>query len=480
MSTVNTIQVHSLGIIRARLAKLHVRILLEVAVCVVPAMTLVGFGALYAGSRWLFGAMLVFVVHHFMVRKQTEAITLIVALVPAMMLMRGAFYYSAPIAISIAAVLVQLSLSTEALGDFRSNKLLVGLVLVSAMYWWVSFVRTGDYFSNMRVLELSLAAVNVYLLGRHRSYLATAMVGLALSAFSVAVGLLPYGDRLGIGRVEDISIGNPIALGLSATLVFLLTVVDRGRWLLGERHLIWQTLLAMLAAICLALSTSRGSWLVTLVGLMVILILNRQSRKPLLGILLLVFIAIAALLQTDRGTAIKHYFDNASSEKSLDKRTTGRADQWASFPRVLGDSPIWGFGPGSGKAVSLRYTKEGKPWHALYLFVGTETGLIGLFGLAVFLGTLMLRGFAHWQFCGELAPLLALLCFMVIGVSVSGIDAISGLFLGFAFLGSDSQIIRLRRVASSKGVKCTLSQCELALFTESFHSDFGSCLRILY
>jgi len=41
-----------------------------------------------------------------------------------------------------------------------------------------------------------------------------------------------------------------------------------------------------------------------------------------------------------------------------------------------------GFGPGSGKAVSLRYTSLGKPWHSLYLQVGVELGLIGLGALA--------------------------------------------------------------------------------------------------
>src|ERR1039457_2294265 len=72
-------------------------------------------------------------------------------------------------------------------------------------------------------------------------------------------------------------------------------------------------------------------------------------------------------------------------------------DQWESFPAVFFDSPIWGFGPGSGKAVSLHYTKEGKTWHSLYLLVGVETGLIGLIGLMFLLGALTRRGIAHWR-----------------------------------------------------------------------------------
>ena len=105
-----------------RFAQLHFRVLLQVAICVVPAMTLVSFGALYAGSRWLFGWALLFMAYQFMARKQIEANALVVALVPAMMLMRGAFYYSAPIAISVVVLLVQLTLSPEALINFRRNK----------------------------------------------------------------------------------------------------------------------------------------------------------------------------------------------------------------------------------------------------------------------------------------------------------------------------------------------------------------------
>jgi O-antigen ligase len=458
MSTANAIPVRSLSYAPprfcVRLAKLHMQVLLEVVICVVPAMTLVGFGALYAGSIWLFGSVLLFMAHNFIARQQADAVALVVALVPAMMLLRGAFFYSALIAIPAAAVVIQLTVSPGVLMNLKGNKLLVAMLSASVIYWWASFVQSGDYASNIRVLELSFTAANIYLLANQRSYLATAIMGLAISTLCVAAGLLPYGDRLGIGRIGDISIGNPIALGLAATLVFLMTIVDRGQWLLVEKHPAWQVLLAASAAGCLVLSTSRGSWLVTIVGLLVILVFNRESRTLLARVVLAFIVLIVILLQTERGPVIAHYFENAvSPEQSLAKRTTGRADQWEAFPRVLGDSPIWGFGPGSGKAVSLRYTKEGKPWHSLYLLVGTETGIAGLVGLALLLGTLTRRGLVHWRRCGEVGPLLALVSFMVIGLSVSGADAISGVFLGLAFLGGEfSSMGRLRQVATPEGL----------------------------
>jgi O-antigen ligase len=443
---------------QVRVAKLHPRVLLEVAICVMPTMTLVGFGKLYAGSRWLFIWLTLFMLYHFLARKPIQAIALIVALVPTIMLVRGAFYYSAPIVISVAAVFMQVALSPEELVSLKRNKMLVALLSFAVIYWWLSFIKSGDYSSNIRILELSFIATSVYLMGNHRSYLATAIVGLAFSVICEGAGLLPFGDRLG---------GNPIAIGLSATFIFLFAIVDRGQWLFVEKHRISRSLLAVLAAACLVLSTSRGSWLVALVGLLVILIFNKESRGLLLTTVLLVTVLIAILLQSSRGPVVKHYFDNATdSDKSLAKRTTGRADQWQSFPRVLGDSPLWGFGPGSGKAVSLRYTKEGKPWHALYLLIGTETGLIGLICLAGFLGTLLRRGLVHWRSCGELGPLLALICFMIIGVSVSGIDAISGVFLGFAFVGSDLLMIRVRHVVMPEGLLHAMIDPDAAAFTE--------------
>ena len=63
------------------------------------------------------------------------------------------------------------------------------------------------------------------------------------------------------------------------------------------------------------------------------------------------------------------------------------------------------------------------------------------------LGALTRRGIAHWRTRREITPLLGLVSFMTIGVSVSGIDAISGVFLGIAFLADRyPPIVRVREV----------------------------------
>src|ERR1035438_4530391 len=46
---------------------------------------------------------------------------------------------------------------------------------------------------------------------------------------------------------------------------------------------------------------------------------------------------------------------------SWQKRTTGRMDQWESFPAVFFDSPIWGFGPGSGITTRVKNIEPTNP-----------------------------------------------------------------------------------------------------------------------
>jgi O-antigen ligase len=243
---------------------------------------------------------------------------------------------------------------------------------------------------------------------------------------------------LGTGTVDDYSIGNPITLGLSSALVFILSVADRGRWLLLQSRPVWRGIINAAVGALLILSTSRGSWIVAGVAVIVILLFNKNARTPLLVSIGLLALVLVALLQTDRGPIVAHFFDQAfAGDESLAKRTTGRADQWKSFPSVFDDSPLWGFGPGFGKQASLRYTTEGKPWHSLYLGIGAEMGLFGLVALALLLGTAIRKGILHYRTCGEMAPLLGVICFMLIGVSVSGIDGTSGLFLGLSLGAAD-------------------------------------------
>lgn len=423
-------------------------VLVQVAACVVPAMTLAGLGQFLPGTYWFFGMLTAILAHHLIARRVLEASAVLVGTIPVFMLLRGLFLYNS-LQVMFGVCLLAALRTPGDRRRLRRNRPLTYLMGACLLYWLISAMSTGDYSSNIRLVELGLTASVVFILAGHRSYLAAALLGITLSAAVMAAGLLPYGTRLGVVEVSPgLSLGNPIAMGVSAALGYLFTVVDGGRWLLLQAHPGWRITLNLVAAAVLVLSTSRGSWLVTGVGLILILLFNRAGRLTLFASLGLGTVLLAFLLQTGRGAAIEHYYANAvDADRSIEKRTTGRADQWTSFPRVFDESPMWGFGPGSGKAVSLRFTKEGKVWHSLYLLVGAETGLIGLTALTLLLAVLLRRCWARRHRCGEMAPLLALLCFMVIGVSVSGTDAISGVFLGIAAVAKDYTGFAVLRMA---------------------------------
>jgi hypothetical protein len=57
------------------------------------------------------------------------------------------------------------------------------------------------------------------------------------------------------------------------------------------------------------------------------------------------------------------------------------------------------------------------------------------------LGTFLRRGILHLRRFGEIAPLLGVISFMTLGISVQALDAFSGILLGLVFIPND----RVRR-----------------------------------
>jgi O-antigen ligase len=257
--------------------------------------------------------------------------------------------------------------------------------------------------------------------------------------FCEGVGLFPYGDRLGSVRMGSISLGNPVAYGLAAALIFLLCVAEAGRWLGLERYPTARFLLSLVSAAFLVLSTSRGSWLVAIVGVLTVLFLGNRFRKAALWIVVLVpVIAIAAVLSTGRGADVARFYNKvASPDTNLSQKTTGRINQWERLPQAFASSPVWGHGGGSGATVYHDLGGSQLEWHSVYLQLLVETGSIGFLIFAVIMLGIGLRTHEHRRTTSEIVPLLALYCYLTIGLSISAFDAISGVYVGLALLGGD-------------------------------------------
>lgn len=447
-----------ISILRGRTAALRLPLLAQLAVCVAPALLAVARGNPALGAQWLFGSLAVMLAWHTLVRNPVAYIALVSGAIPAAMMLRDFFYFNSVAIIQLFGVLLWFVFRNAQFSKVRHNRTVLLFLCAALLYWWVSWLRTGIYSTNFRVLELALSATGIYLLGSYRSYLATALTGIAFSMVAVGLGLLPYGDRLGMADFGETSLGNPITLGLSAALVLLLAIAWRGQWLLAERHPLFRTVLLAAAGACLLLSTSRGSWLVAFAGFAAIVAVSRNRRIATLVWLVPLAVAGLAVMSSSRGDSIGKYFRRAvSPDRSFSQRTTGRYDQWVAMPKIVARSPAWGHGPGSGAETNFRFTGSHKSWHSLYLQVLVETGAIGFFALVLLFGSLLARGLWHVRVTGDPVPLTGTLCFMTIAVSVSGMDAISGVFLGLGFLGREfagtwvlREVVLTRRAAAAE------------------------------
>jgi O-antigen ligase len=423
-------------------------VLVETAICVLPGMAALPLGQPRLGARVFFGLLSLFLLCHVLQRDRYRFVTLIAGVIPAMMLLRVGFFYVSVVGFLAAGVIVWAALSPQRFSFLWKDRTVLALLSATSLYWAVSCLVSQTYEVNIRAIELSLSAVNIYLLAQSRRMLATALSAIFLSVLAIAVALLPFGGRLGQVSVGDLSMGNPISLGLPAALILLLGVVDRGRWLLlpmpNARG--WAVIAA--AASILALSTSRGSWLVAMAGFCALFLWSPRSRGVLAGLTAVLAAIVLLLLQTERGETVLRYMDKAlSSERSAAQRTSGRSEQWEALPQMIADSPLIGFGPGSQRAVALRYTGIGRTMHSLYLQVIAETGLFGFGVLAAIVAAVVARAVRHRRVTGEAGPLVMIVCFVTIGVTVSAFDAISGVYLGLALSGPRTRFFVLAKAA---------------------------------
>ena len=422
-------------------------VMAEIAICALPALALVYWGQRTAAGAWLFVVLSVFVFHQVMLGRIAGFGALVVGLIPVLMLLRGDFYYHMPIALLAGIVICWLISARKNAAHLWANFQLRLMLLFTVAYWLVSFSLTGDYSSNLRALELSLSVCAIWLVGSSRRYLFTALVGIILSALAICIGMMPFGERLGMASVGGFGLGNPISLGIPLALAVTLAIADRGKWLSLEGRTWPRAAFGVTSAGLLLMTTSRGAVAVMLGILTVLLLVGSRQRRLVVAFLALLMFAIPILLATSRGQYLDQwYVRTTSSERTWSQVSSGRSDQWLLFPHLFRESPIWGFGPGLGRIQYATYSRlnegvtyrPGKQaeWHSLYLQLGVETGSIGLICLTCFVVALLVTTVQHFHRTNEIVPFLGLAGFLIVALSVSGMDAISGVLLGLAFLST--------------------------------------------
>ncbi len=417
-------------------------ILFQVALCLIPSMVLLGLGNYSMAAAAFYGFFGLLLLRALIRQNAPETTCLIVACLPALMLLRDFFYYSSVEVLLGLAVGIWAFQAREDFNWLFSSRVVQGLVAFSFVYWLVSFARTGDYSENLRVFELAFSAMSIRILSRYRTHLATAFAGIAISGFSIGLALAGQGDRLGMVRNEDTRLGNPVTFGLPMALIVLLCLAEGGRWMKLELSPFRRTCVAVVAGVFLLFSTSRGSWSVAAACILTML-LFAPRRTEIFRFLLVGAIGVSIWAHfADTSTLEKYIYKTFYSEEEWSD-VNARVAQWNSFPAAFADSPLVGFGPGSGKGVSLRYSGHNLIWHSLYLHMGIECGAIGLVLLAIFLVSILGSCFRHLRQYGEIGPLLGVVGFMTIAVSIPAIDGVAGLFLGMGLAGGSASRYRI-------------------------------------
>lgn len=414
----------------------------EVVLCILPGLFFVRMGALMTGVKIYFALLLLLLGWHLLTANFNRYFGLIVATIPVLMPLRKLFLFNTLIAVVAIGLVGWAVVSPRIISDIMRNRILLLLIMLTVSYWWISFLFTGVYSTNLRIMDLTAIACVICLLGEEPRVLGAALTGLAMSTILIAFALAPYGERLGIARLGNFEIGNPIEMGLESGLIFLLSVAEGGRWIYTGgvkwvRLTIWCGSL-----LCLLLSTSRGSWLTVAFALSVLYISVQKERKRIVQYLALAGIVAFLLITSGHGTTVVKFFNKAtSSDRTLSQKTTLRSDQWFTTGRILEASPVFGAGPGQGYNANVEYGGQHFIFHSLYLQIAAETGAAGLSLLFLFLARTIGYARRHLGATGEVVPLIGGVSFMVIGLSVSGFDPLSGIYLGLAALAG-----RRRRV----------------------------------
>jgi len=439
MSATTEISTNFITAARVRESKFDWAVVAQVCVCVIPAMATIDLGNPVMGARYLVAVLLVLLAYHGFRKDRYRFMALLIGTSPAMGLMRSMFFYDSVIFFLAAGTIVWAASAWQEVRFVWSDPIWRVLTALCVVYWFLSVVHTQDWHSNSRTIELSLAASAVCLLANRRSYLATAVIGMAVSTSAYAIAMLPYGIRLGEGELDNgETIGNPAILGIPAALIVLLALTDRGRLLMMEKNVLGKMIICLSAGEWLVLSGSRGSWTITLVSLILVFMFSKSSRKPLLITLGLASLATVIVLSTGRGDKIAEVFGKTvDSNRTLANRTSGRSSMWMALPSIFTISPVWGWGAGSGRDVDYIYTGRHLELHSLYLQVIAETGVMGFIPLMLILGALIRRASIHMRRYGEVVPLIGVVGYMLIGVSVTAFDIVSGIYLGLAFMSRE-------------------------------------------
>jgi len=429
-------------------------LLVQVVCAAGPAMGLLVAGQVEPAGYCFWLVFAVLLVRLLARGRLDEALCLTVGLAPVINLLRDFAMYNI-VVVLLGGLLTWYGVQAPQTvwRIWRRYRLTLVLLGGVSAYYALSFAITGKYEVNLRLFELGFTVLSLLLIGRHRVLLGVTLAGISISAVAVGIALLQHmqsatAGRLGMIVLSGHVLGNPTQLGLPLALAFLALVIDRGQWLGLGAGKFWRWLLLALTFLLLALTSSRASWSVAAMGLAVSLVLGNRQRLRILLLIGLAAGGVQLVLLSPYGEQFARGLERTfSSERTAAQRSSGRSDQWLVAQHAFLASParmLVGYGPGNGGAVYARLSQEIEgikyavghqvALHSLFMQVLVEAGTVGLVFLVGWLVAGLVKTAAWTRRHKVMFPLVCFLGYMVVVVTVSGNDIISGVMLGTGLL----------------------------------------------
>lgn len=384
---------------------------------------------------------------------------------PFINFLKGDFYfYFITTALLLIVYFILFLKNNSSIRQLFNNSRYLFFFIFFALYFLFGFMLTGKYFTTMKSIDLILAAGLIPMLYKHNMFFKNAVFLLGINAvfFAIIVGLNGsrfiglgssfYGGAI-IGGGNPISYGIPVALMLTM-LFFSPSSVIPDKILYRNKNLIW--ILVSITIIALIVTTSRGSILAFLLCLMTVMFIKRSiisSSKYLVIIAFSILAYYVASMLIPEFNMAQEFIVGRAQDKSMDanRYSHNRLIMWQMVGESLrnGKYIFLGVGPGNqmdefSKIVlttgTMSVFRSDYAFHALPLQFVIEIGLI--ITLIFYFAYFYYFASAVWLFnkSGLILPLLGFVFWFGITLSTSGVDMLSGLALGFAFIKPQSKI----------------------------------------
>ena len=342
----------------------------------------------------------------------------------------------------------------------KLNSSFFGLTLLFFLYYIFSFLFTGKYNINIRVIEVLFTALLIPIALKTKNEIKYFFLFFSINSILIFYYVLNSGininNRLMLdSNLTDSIVGgnNPINFGLGIAISFIFLLYNIKIKSFKSNYLIFSVIIFL--SLLLILSTSRISLIVLFISILIFLFSQKQLTKNFFKVSIIVFCSLSLFLNISKSSPklsyaynflVLRFFDSSIDDN---KFSHGRLEQWQSvrdhFIRYPQDF-IFGFGPGSQteahKVISLSnistknmaFRGKNFAFHSLILQIIVE---IGIFSFLIFLLTyfklvyyalIMLKKY-NFPF-----PLIGIIGWGTIFISTSGLDVFSGVFLGLLLI----------------------------------------------